>query len=38
VATESVEERLRKLDDLLKKGLITKAEYDQKRADILKNF
>lgn len=32
---ESAEERLRKLDDLLKKGLITKAEYDKKRAAIL---
>jgi uncharacterized lipoprotein YajG len=35
---ESTEERLRKLDDLLKKGLITKAEYDKKRADILKDM
>ena len=34
---ESVEERLRKLDDLLKKGLITKEEYDAKRAEILKD-
>ena len=34
---ESVEERLRKLDDLLKKGLITKEEYDRKRAEILKD-
>ena len=34
---ESVEERLRKLDDLLKKGLITKEEYDKKRAEILKD-
>lgn len=34
-ATESAEERLRKLDDLLKKSLITKAEYDKKRAEIL---
>lgn len=33
----SVEERLRKLDDLLKKGLITKDEYDKKRAEILKD-
>lgn len=31
----SVEERLRRLDDLLEKGLITKQEYDQKRAKIL---
>ena len=35
---ESPEERLRKLDDLLKKGLITKEEYQQKRADILKEM
>lgn len=35
---ESAEERLRKLDDLLKKGLITKAEYDKKRAEILKDL
>lgn len=33
----SVEERLRKLDDLLKKGLITKDEYAKKRAEILKD-
>jgi hypothetical protein len=33
----SVEERLRKLDDLLKKGLITKEEYNKKRAEILKD-
>ena len=37
-AGDSAEERLRKLDDLLKKGLITKAEYDKKRADILKDM
>jgi hypothetical protein len=37
-AAESAEERLRKLDDLLKKGLITKAEYDAKRAQILKDM
>ena len=35
---ESVEERLRKLDDLLKKGLITKEEYQTKRAEILKDM
>jgi len=35
---ESAEDRLRKLDDLLKKGLITKAEYDKKRAEILKEM
>jgi hypothetical protein len=34
---ESVEERLRKLDDLLRKKLITKEEYDKKRAEILKD-
>jgi hypothetical protein len=37
-AAESTEERLRKLDDLLKKGLITKPEYDKKRAEILKDM
>jgi hypothetical protein len=36
--SESVEERLRKLDELYKKGLITKAEYDKKRAEILKDI
>jgi len=36
--SEPVEERLRKLDELLKKGLITKAEYDKKRAEILKDI
>jgi hypothetical protein len=36
--TEPVEERLRKLDELFKKGLITKAEYDKKRAEILKDI
>lgn len=36
--TETTEERLRKLDGLLKKGLITKAEYDKKRAEILKDM
>ncbi|MCU1348837.1 MAG: hypothetical protein JWO56_1867 [Acidobacteria bacterium] len=35
---ESVEERLRKLDDLLKKKLITKEEYDRKRAEIMKDL
>jgi hypothetical protein len=33
----SVEDRLRHLDDLLQKGLITKSEYDKKRAEILKD-
>jgi hypothetical protein len=37
-AKESAEERLRKLDELLKKGLITKAEYDKKRAKILEDM
>lgn len=37
-AKESVEERLRKLDDLLQKKLITKEEYDRKRAEILKDM
>ena len=37
-AKEPVEERLRKLDDLYKKGLITKEEYQKKRADILKDM
>ena len=31
LSAESAEERLRKLDDLLKKGLIMKTEYDKKR-------
>ena len=35
---ESVEQRLKKLDELLKKGLITKKEYDEKRAEILKEL
>ena len=34
----SVEERLKKLDDLLKKGLITRKEYDAKKAEILKEL
>jgi hypothetical protein len=34
--TPSVEDRLKKLDSLLKQGLITKQEYDKKKADILK--
>lgn len=37
-AKESPEERLKKLDELLKKGLITKPEYDRKRAEILKEL
>lgn len=35
---ESVEERLRKLDDLLKKGAITKEEHQRRRAEILKEI
>ena len=35
---ESVEERLRKLDELLAKGLISKDEYDTKRAEILNSL
>jgi curli biogenesis system outer membrane secretion channel CsgG len=34
----TVEERLKKLDTLLKRGLITKKEYDEKRAKILKDL
>lgn len=36
-STESVEERLRKLEELFKKNLITKEEYEKKRAEILKD-
>lgn len=35
---ESVEERLRKLEDLYKKGLITKEEYEKRKAEILKDI
>lgn len=38
VSKEPVEERLRKLDELLKKGLITKEEHATKRAEILKEL
>ncbi len=34
----SVEERLRKLDELFKKGLLTEVEYKAKRAEILKDL
>ena len=34
----SAEERLKKLDSLFKRGLITKKEYDEKRAEILKDL
>ncbi len=37
-AKESVEERLKKLDDLLQKGLITKEEHQKRRAEILKEL
>jgi hypothetical protein len=37
-AVDTTEERLRKLDDLLKKALISKGEYDKKRAEILKDM
>lgn len=35
---ETPEERLRKLEDLYKKALITKEEYEKKRAEILKEL
>jgi hypothetical protein len=35
---DTPEERLRKLDELYKKGLITKDEYDRKRSEILKQL
>lgn len=35
---KSVEERLKDLDALYKKGVITKEEYDRKRAEILKDM
>ena len=37
-ASGSVEDRLQRLDDLYKKGLINKQEYDQKRQAILKDL
>jgi hypothetical protein len=36
--SESVEARLKRLDSLYKKGLITKKEYDTRRAEILKEL
>jgi len=36
--TSSVEERLQRLDSLLKKGLITKPDYDKKKAELLKEL
>jgi hypothetical protein len=35
---ETVEERLKKLEELFKKGLITVEEYEAKRAEILRSF
>lgn len=35
---QTPEERLKKLDELLKKNLITKEEYDKKRSEILKDL
>jgi hypothetical protein len=37
-SSDSAEERLKKLDGLFKKGLITKQEYEAKKADILKDI
>ncbi len=37
-ASGSVEDRLQRLDDLYKKGLITKQEFDQKRQALLKEL
>lgn len=34
-SNNSIEERLKKTDELYQKGYITKAEYEQKRSDIL---
>jgi hypothetical protein len=34
----TVEERLKKLDSLFKRGLITKKDYDDKKAQILKDL
>jgi hypothetical protein len=36
--TPSVEERLKKLDSLFKRGLINKKDYDEKKAEILKDL
>ena len=38
VAKASVEERLKKLDDLRKKGLISQKDYDTKKTEILKDL
>ena len=37
-AEETVEQRLKKLDDLYQKQLITQEEYNTKRQDILKDI
>jgi Short C-terminal domain len=37
-ARVSVEERLRQLNDLFKKGLISKQEFDAKKAEIFKEL
>jgi hypothetical protein len=37
-SSASVEERLRKLNDLLRQGLITQQEFDAKKAEILKDI
>lgn len=37
-STESAEDRLKKLKDLFDKGLVTKEEYEAKRAEILKSM
>ena len=36
--TGTIEQRLKKLEDLLKKGLITEEEYDRKREEILREL
>jgi tetratricopeptide (TPR) repeat protein len=38
IGQTSSEERLKKLNSLFKKGLISKVEYEQKKAEILKEF
>ena len=35
---EDIEQKLRKLDDLYQKGLITRDEYDSKRKEFLEEF
>ena len=37
-STLSAEDRLKKLNDLFKSGLITQAEYDAKKKEILKDM